>query len=368
MWHWITDHFLRVWGQAPLAFILAGMIGALILWLAKRLSRNIKLFKLASEDERELALFRVCMWAVVVSTFGGLVTNTIRKKPLDFPVHYFLGLAIIAALLATFAPNLGAYAASRLRKLKLGGFEVELSEDVSLARQYLINEGFRPLGVVAEGVPAFEVESRDEAASDSPFSLQKLSGPERYQYEKLSHKLYFVFDQMKDPNQLDREARENFRRLILFVGGAALAMEHYTKSLDILLWLKRFSDRALEYDELRVLGGAYLWAAEEQSDNSERRRRQMQAIPLLKAAIEKNPYGVLPVFNLGWALLSLGKYEDGIEQMQKCIRLDRHYLPWANWNISCGLKETWQEGCGYWRAGRDSPRSMVVRHSSRRLV
>jgi len=46
----------------------------------------------------------------------------------------------------------------------------------------------------------------------------------------------------------------------------------------------------------------------------------------------------LVTYNLGWALLSLDKYNHGIRQMRKCIKLDPRYAPWAKWNIACGLK------------------------------
>jgi tetratricopeptide (TPR) repeat protein len=152
-----------------------------------------------------------------------------------------------------------------------------------------------------------------------------------------------VFDQVKDPNELDRESREDFRGLILYVGATALAMGHYTKALDILLWLKRLSDRNLNYDELHLLGSAYLWSADEQKDQADRRRHLALAVPLLKEAIEKNPYGVVATYNLGWALLSLERYEDGIEMMEKSIRLQKYYAPWAKWNIACGLKKLGKE-------------------------
>src|SRR5437870_1556331 len=116
-------------------------------------------------------------------------------------------------------------------------------------------------------------------------------------------------------------------------------MGHYTKSLDLLLWLKRLSDRELSNDELQLLGSGYLWAADEQIDQISRRRHLTLAVPLLKSSTDKNPYAVISTYNLGWALLSLERYEDGIEMMEKSIRLQKYYAPWAKWNIACGLKK-----------------------------
>lgn len=281
----------------------------------------------------ELQIFRICMWAVVFCSFGAVATKALWGKPSSVPLHYFLILVLVAAFLATFAPTLGEYAASGLQKVKFGGFEVELREAAGQASLHL----------KFDEVPAWEWTIVDEVGSsipnDNPFPSAQLSGPQRYEYEKLSFRLYLLFDQVKDPNQLDFEARESFRRLILYVGKAAHAMGQYTKALEVLLWLNRFSDRQPNHEELRVLGTAYLWAADEQSDTALQKSYRNEAIPLLKSAVGKNPYQTVVFYNLGWALLSLQKYDYGIRQMKKCIKLQPQYSPWAKWNIACGLKK-----------------------------
>lgn len=269
------------------------------------------------------------MWAVVVASFAAIGTKAIWGKPSSVPVHYFLVLILVGMLLSTFAPTLGEYAASRLHKLKFGGFEVELSEAVGQASLHL----------KVEDVRGWDRELVDKAGDDSysdPFPSIKLSARGKYEYERLSLRLYLLFEQVKDPNELDAESRENFRKLILIVGKAAHAMENYTKALEVLLWLKRFTDRERDYEESRMLGTAYLWAAGEQTDKSQ--EYQNEAIPYLRFAIGKHPYQSIVFYNLGWALLSLDKYYYGIQQMRKCIRLEPRCAPWANWNIACGLK------------------------------
>lgn len=285
----------------------------------------------------ELVAFRLCAWTVVVCSFGAVLTKAIWGKPGSVPLHYLLILILAGALLGTFAPTLGEYALSRLNKLKFGGFEIELSDAVGQARVHLIINDLPPdidRDLNAANMQPGEAEL---LLSDNPFPATKLSGAGLYQYEKLSHRLYLLFDQVKDPNELDIESKENFRKLISLIGKAAYAMGHYTKSLEVLLWLNRFSDRALNHDELRLLATAYLWAADE-TDKTQKRLFQNEAIPLLQRAIRKHPYQVLVTYNLGWALLSLDKYHHGIRQMRKCIKLDPRYSPWAKWNIACGLK------------------------------
>jgi tetratricopeptide (TPR) repeat protein len=291
--------------------------------------------RLLSDSERrqhwEILTFRLCMWAVVFCSFGAIATKAFVAKPSSVPFHYFLILVLVAAFLATFAPTLGEYASSRLHKVKFGGFEVELKDAADAAILHLTIPEAPDLGTSV-------TELGDGPPADSPFPSIKLSLPAIYEYEKLSLRLYLLFDQVKDPNQLDLAARENFRKLILYVGKAANAMEHHTKSLDILLWLNRFSDRELNHEELRMLGTAYLWAADEQVEKSRQISHQHEAIPLLKAAIVKHPYQTVVHYNLGWALLSLKKYPNGIRRMRKCIRLEPRCIPFAKWNIACGLK------------------------------
>jgi tetratricopeptide (TPR) repeat protein len=272
------------------------------------------------------------MWAVVATSFGALATKALIAKPSSVPLHYFLILVLVAAFLATFAPTLGDYASSRLQKVKFGGFEVELKDAVDAAVLHLKIPEAPDLG---SSITDFG----DDPPADNPFPSIKLSRPAIYEYEKLSLRLYLLFDQVKDPNELDLEARLNLRKLILYVGKAANAMEHYTKSLDILLWLNRFSDRQLNHEELRVLGTAYLWAADHEVGNARQTSHQNEAIPLLRAAIGKHPHQTVTHYNLGWAFLSLKKYSYGISQMKKCIRLEPRCKPFAKWNIACGLKK-----------------------------
>jgi len=240
-------------------------------------------FTVAGSNQRELLVFRLCMWAVVLCSFAALATKTIISKPSSVPFHYFLVLVIVGAFLATFAPTLGEYASSHLHKVKLGGFEVELSDAAGEATVHL----------KVPDVPAWDdsviAQIGDSLPVDNPFPSVRLHGAAVYEYERLSFRLFLLFDQVKDPNKLDLESREYFRKLILRVGQAAHAMENYTKALDVLLWLRRFSDRDPDYDEFRVLGTAFLWAADEQVDKSRQRSYRNEAIALLKSSLGKHP-------------------------------------------------------------------------------
>ncbi|HEV7744063.1 MAG TPA: hypothetical protein VGO56_03605 [Pyrinomonadaceae bacterium] len=280
--------------------------------------------------QAEFMIFRICVWAVVIASFAAIGTKAIWGKPSSVPLHYFLVLILVGILLSTFAPTLGEYAASRLHKVKFGGFEFELSEAVGEASLHLKVEDVR-------GWETDLVDKMGDNSYSNPFPSIKLSARGKYEYERLSLRLYLLFEKVKDPNELDAESRENFRKLILIVGKAAHAMENYTKALEVLLWLKRFTDRERNHEESRMLGTAYLWAADEQADRSY--EYQNEAIPYLRFSTGKHPYQTVVFYNLGWALLSLDKYYYGIQRMRKCIRLEPRCAPWANWNIACGQKK-----------------------------
>lgn len=135
---------------------------------------------------------------------------------------------------------------------------------------------------------------------------------------------------------MDAESRANYRDLVKNVGRAAFSMKHFTKCLEIVVHLEPLTDRALNADELFLIGNAYLWAADELSKESERKEYFRKAIPFMKTAMEKNTYEAKFPYDLGWALLSLGQYPDGIGLFETSILKDPSIAPWANWNIACG--------------------------------
>ena len=278
-----------------------------------------------------LLIFRLTAWAVILATLGAIVSKAIYGKPAATPVHYLLALALIAAILAVLS---SPEVLSRLRKLGFKGFEIELlAETESLLKTPLYKE-FNLTAQYSSSGPVAPPPTEDYPAN-SPFPVGKLKGPERYQYERASEQLYRILDAVKDPNGLDAETKTNYRSLIKYVGTAAVAMDHFTKSLDILKRLELFRDRELDAEEMRILGTAHIWAALETDADVERRKLLEKSIPYLKSARDKNPYEVKTPFNLGWALLSLGQYRASIDILRSCVELYEPIAPWAKWNMAC---------------------------------
>jgi len=270
------------------------------------------------------------MWAVVLFSLGSVLTKALVGKPTSVPFHYLLGFAVVAALLAVLVPSLELYVFSRISEISFGGIKLELIAEAGTAISELKYREILPSEI--ESNPSLNY-PRDE-----PFPTPRLSGPQRYHYERLSQKLYRIFDHIKDPNKLDAESRTNYRDLVKNVGRAAFSMKHFTKCLEIVVHLESLTDRALNADESFLIGNAYLWAADELSKEPERKEYITRAVPFIKTAMEKNPYEAKFPYDLGWALLSLGQYADGIALFETSISKDPSIAPWANWNIACGLK------------------------------
>jgi tetratricopeptide (TPR) repeat protein len=279
--------------------------------------------------QREILFFRLTMWAIVACSFAALATKVLFKKPSAVPVHYLFISAALASLLAVLVPNLESYIFSKISEISFGGVKLVIAQ-AETGHEWLKYEEISPEAASRSG---------HSAPGSQPFPVKKLVGFQLYQYERLSYKLYQSFEQIKDPNELDAKTRDDYRTFISRVGKAAFAMKHLTKYLDVVLHLQLFRDRELDSDELFLLGHAYLSAADEQLEDSKIKDHQEKSVPLLKAAMDKNPYEVRIPFNLGVALLSLGNYQGGIDLMVTSIKLDKRISPHAKWNIACGLKK-----------------------------
>lgn len=272
---------------------------------------------------RNLLAFCLAMWAVVALAFGAIFTKAIFGKP-STPLYYLFAAVIVASCLAVFAAS-GIM--SRLRKVGFRGFEVELGAEAKLAAEMLQYKE-----IVPSNMEAFQ---KGEHRADSPFPTLELTGPQRYHYERLSHRLYQIFDTTKNPMEVDLESREYYRSLIKHVGKAAFVMKHYTKSLDILRHLESFRDKELDAYELTLLGTAYLWAGDEVGEVLGRTKYWEKSLTLLLDAKKKNPYDEHMLYNLGWILFSLDKYDAAVEQFEECVKHNRAVAPWAKWNIAC---------------------------------
>jgi len=277
----------------------------------------------------ELLAFRVTMWLVATTCILALGTKAKMGRPTSVPVHYLLIICMVAATLALLVPRLDAYGLSKLKKINLGGVELEMLVDSGAERELL---------KYTETPPSEQAAAANQPC-EQPFPLAELSGRQRFFYEKLSYRLYQVFDQVSDPATLDRQQQHHYREMVRYVGGSAIAMKHYTKALDIVSRLNNFKDEDLTAEELRLLGVAHLWAADEISNEQEKVECLKKALPLLRASAKKEPDEVRTFFSLGWGLLSVGNFEEGIIQMKKCISMNDSVRPWANWNIACGLKK-----------------------------
>ena len=276
--------------------------------------RKIRLVVIENRRSIELVLFSVAMWGVVVCCFVGLAMK-VFVRPSSVPVHYLLGAILLAGSLALLLPTI----LSRIGEISFAGVKVVLAQTET---------------VLDDLQTAFD-DPNGELDSDE----QGLKDPQQYDYERLSLKLYRVFDQIRDPHSLDFESRRKYRRLIDYVGRAAFAMGHQTKYLQIVLHFQSFSDREMTWDEEFLIGHAYLSAADLQSSNAKRNTYWQQSAAFLEAARHKNTSEARIPFHWGMAMLCLANYPKGIELLQASIDMSDSMAARAKWNIACGLKK-----------------------------
>lgn len=266
---------------------------------------------------------RLTLWFIVVCSLLAIITKSVWQKPSSVPFHYLLIIAMVASVLAVVIPNLESLILSKISEIDIGGVKVVI------AKAKEIREGIK-----FKEIPNAALTTNDP--TDRPFPEVRLQGYQIYEYEKLSHKIYQTFDEIKDPNTLPPDLRDNYRELIKHVGRMAFSMQHYSKYLDIILRLESFRDRELLSDELYTIGNAYLWAADEQFELAEKQRYWNRAVELLTGAFDKNSHQVRIVFGLGVAQLYLGSYRESIKLMRRSMVLWLPITPWAKWNIGCG--------------------------------
>lgn len=268
---------------------------------------------------------KLVIWLTVILSITALITKWRCGRPAGTPVHYLLAIILFAGLLPILGPKVEQYVFSKLSKINVGGFKLELfSPQTALSRlkQDFPGDALRtPTG--------------------------RLSGPSRYQYERLSVWLYQTFDQIDDPNKLDPESREYYRNVIRYVGRAAFLMKHNTKALQITLYLLSLKDRELDADEQFSLGSAYLSAAAELPEGDPVQWTYYnKSLPLLRSAMKQRPRDANIPYNLAWALDSLGRYRKVIHYLRKCLEIEREkppdnpnraLTPYARQNIASAL-------------------------------
>jgi tetratricopeptide (TPR) repeat protein len=280
----------------------------------------------------ELVAFKLVMWLIVIGSFLAVARRAWSLHPTTLPLHYLFICIAAAASLVIILPNV----LNRVREMSVAGVKLtltQLEQQEALLEEIRIETNDPSIIIEDGGVKAGRVKQELEV----PFSSKPLKGAQLYQYERLSHRLYRIRDQVKDPSKLDRQVRVNYRDLITYVAKAAFAMGHYTKYLDVAKQILALGDERT-YNEEYLIGHAYLWALSEQ-ERSRRNEYLGSANGFLTQAVKKNPNDVKSQFNLGMCLFYQGGHTAGIKCMSKSLALDDSLCPWTDWNVAFALKE-----------------------------
>lgn len=265
---------------------------------------------------------RVTLWLIVTLSFAAIATKAVIGKPSSAPVHYLLIIALIAAVLAVLVPNFESYLLSKISEIDIAGVKLVIAKAPEIKR-----------GFDFKRIKPSELSPSDPVA-DGPFRVAKLEGFQLYEYEKWSNTIYKAFEDIREPNDLDDTLRQNYRELIKHVAKMAYAMGHYSKCLDIIVRLEKFKD-GLSDEELADIGYAYLWAADEQLDEAEKKEFWKKSVGFLKRAVKENSHEVKSIFNLGIGHLYLNHYRESIRFMKWSARMSDQLIPWIKWNLAC---------------------------------
>jgi tetratricopeptide (TPR) repeat protein len=295
--------------------------------LRDRRTRRLRRWWSEVGQELQVMVFQVLMWGLAMASLVGLVWKAFSDRLTSVSAQFLFILTAASSVLAFLAPSLGAFVVSNLRKLTFGGIELELGIGEEVAEKIL------------DEISADDAISGRYRYTAIPHAPRKLDEASLYLYEKASHDLYGLFYRIPDPSQLNWSRRQKLRKLVLFVGAAALAMEHYTKAHSVLKWLERLPDRDLERLDLKLLGVGYLFATwVMDKTNRDWWEYQHIAVKHLHSVLELDGDGkdAEVIFNIGWACLGLGLHDDAIAKMKEAMQIDpTEYEPHANWNIAC---------------------------------
>ncbi len=296
----------------------------------KSAEKLISLFHLT-----ELIAFKLVLWLIVIGTLLAVARRAWFLNPSTLPLHYLLICIAGAVCLVLVLPNL----LQRLRQVNFAGVTLTLGQ---LEQQ---QEQLNEIKIETNDPGAIQIsenalpEQPDGVVSQQPlvpFSARRLSGPQLYQYERLSHQFYRIRDQIKNKRELGYEAKARYRDLIIHVAKAAWASGHYTKYLDVARELLALHEER-DYAEALLLGHAYLWAVDE---NQNRRAEFLsEANGFLTEAVRKNPNNVMSVYNLGMCLFYQNGHRAGIKYMMQSVALMSSLSPWAFWNVAFAYKE-----------------------------
>ncbi len=228
----------------------------------------------------------------------------------------------IALLTATFVALLfavwGRDLVRRLQKVGTAGIEFGVWQEI--ARIPELAEPPRP---------HFDTET-------DPWGRRKLSSKQRWFYESGSNLLSHLSHLGVRGDELEGGELRRYRRIVLWVGIAALNERESAKAFEILKTIE--SLRNLDYEEQFYLGTAYLWVALDEQDQSVRQERMSRSSALLEGAVTQRPDQAPARFALAYVCDELYLYDQSIRQNREAIRLDPgRFHPWATCNLAISL-------------------------------
>ena len=174
--------------------------------------------------------------------------------------------------------------------------------------------------------PHFDMES-------NPWGNRELSSKQLWFYERGSQLLSHLSRLGVSADELEGGELRRYRRIVLWVGIAALNEGERHKAFEILKTVENLRD--LSSDELYFLGTAYLWVALKEADPASQAEKLDRSEELLERAVKARPGQAHMHWALGYVYYQLKLYTESIAENEEAIKLSsKHFLPWASWMLA----------------------------------
>ena len=253
------------------------------------------------------------------TTFGPF-TTTVEATTSDSAIIIALVAATVVALVIALG---GSDLIRRVTKVGSGGIELGVWKEAARIPEFLAPPAPRP---------------PDYWGGDcQELKRLELSKPNRWFYDIGTSLVLHMRHEGVNPDELTGADLRRYRRIIYWVGSAALSQDQPDKALDILEAIEHVPN--LERDELYAVAIAQLSVAVREETFSGKSEEYMgkihRAADLLRRALRQDPDHAPSHWHLGYVYDELGFYDRAIKHDKLAIKFDATgYRNLSNWSMA----------------------------------
>jgi len=256
---------------------------------------------------------KIFFWCLAVSSLLSGIRVLLQDKPASAVIITLLIIAGLAAFLAIG----GFEIIRRIHRIGPAGVEIETWQDI---------DRILSISPPAAPQPSFN-------KTTGPWLRVKLDYKQKWFYERGTSTIFHLQHRGVEPDVLPRRELEKFRKLVLWVGGAALN-ENPFKALEILKLLEPIKDSEKKKEELLSLGHACVLATQREKDENKKKLLLEDAKRFLETAQLRDSKDAEILWLLGWVYDEMGLFDESIKVNEQAIMLNPDWKPWARWVIA----------------------------------